>query len=294
MYRNLNPYILAISGRQGELLEIALTHRFQGLTIDIREVTEKAKTLGMEAANKLLLSARVKIGGFELPVRFSGPEADFKADLAGLKPVLDAATALAANRCYVTIQPTSEELPFHENFKVLATRLQEVAAVLAERGIKLGLRLLAGETHRNNGGYQFIHQADPMLMLIQSVGADNVGLWLDAWNWHVGGGSPEKLRALRGEQIIAIELSDIPADVDLATISEEQRLLPGEGGQIDSAAYLATLQELGFEGSVSAAVHSAAVAGTKREALVKKAAESLDAAMQAAGIGGGTTLAGAK
>lgn len=294
MYRNLNPYILAISGRQGELLEIALTHRFQGLTIDIREVTEKAKTLGMEAANKLLLSARVKIGGFELPVRFSGPEADFKADLAGLKPVLDAATALAANRCYVTIQPTSEELPFHENFKFLATRLQEVAAVLAERGIKLGLRLLAGETHRNNGGYQFIHQADPMLMLIQSVGADNVGLWLDAWNWHVGGGSPEKLRALRGEQIIAIELSDIPADVDLATISEEQRLLPGEGGQIDSAAYLATLQELGFEGSVSAAVHSAAVAGTKREALVKKAAESLDAAMQAAGIGGGTTLAGAK
>ena len=54
------------------------------------------------------------------------------------------------------------------------------------------------------------------------------------------------------------------------------------------------MQELGFDGPVSAAVNSAAVQGTKREALVKKAAEALDTAMQAAGIGGGTTLAGAK
>ena len=294
MYRNLNPYVLSISGRQGELLEIALTYRFTGLTIDIREVADKAKTLGMEAATKYLLSARIKIGGFELPVRFAGPEADFKVDLAGLKPILDAATALGASRCFVTIQPTSDELPFHENFKFLAIRLKEVAAVLAERGIKLGLRLLAGEAHRNNGGYQFIHQADPLMMFIQTIGADNVGLWLDTWNWQVGGGTPEKLRALRGDQIIAVELSDIPVGVDLATITEEQRHLPGEGGQIDSAAYLATLQELGFEGPVSAAVHPAAVQGTKREALVKKAAEALDAALLAAGIGGGTTLAGAK
>jgi sugar phosphate isomerase/epimerase len=294
MYRNLNPYVLSISGRQVELLEIALTYRFTGLTIDIREVADKAKTLGMEAATKYLLSARIKIGGFELPVRFAGPEADFKADLAGLKPILDAATALGAKRCFVTIQPTSDELPFHENFKLLAVRLREVAAVLAERGKKLGLRLVASDAHRNNGGYQFIHQADPLMMFLQTVGADNVGLWLDTWNWHVGGGSPEKLRTLRGDQIIAVELSDIPPGIDLATITEEQRQLPAEGGQIDSAAYLATLQELGFDGPVSAAVHPAAVQGTKREALVKKAAEALDAAMLAAGIGGGTTLAGAK
>jgi sugar phosphate isomerase/epimerase len=223
MYRNLNPYALSISGRQGELLEIALTYRFTGLTIDIREVADKAKSQGMDAATKYLLSARIKVGGFELPVRFAGPDADFKADLAGLKPILDAATALGANRCFVTIPPTSDELPFHENFKFLVVRLREVAAVLAERGIKLGLRLLAAEPQRNNGGYQFIHQADPLMMFIQTIGADNVGLWLDAWNWQVGGGTPEKLRAFRGEQIIAAELSDIPAGADLATWQQSPR-----------------------------------------------------------------------
>jgi len=292
MYRNLNPYALSISGRQGELLEIALTYQFKGLTIDIREIAEKAKTQGMEAATKYLLSARIRIGGFELPVRFAGPEADFKADLAGLKPILDAATALGANRCYVTVPPTSDELPFHENFKFLAIRLREVAAALAERGIKLGLRLLAAESQRNNGGYQFIYQADPLMMFIQTIGAENVGLWLDSWNWQVGGGSVEKLRAFRGEQIIAVELSDVPAGIEPSTATEEQRLLPGEGGQIDAVAYLATLQELGFDGPVSAAVHSSALMGTKREALVKKAADALDTAMTASG--NGRTLAGAK
>ena len=294
MFRNLNPYTLGITGRQGEMLEIALTYRFKGLTIDIKEVADKAKTQGMEAATKYLLSSRLKVGGFELPVRFAAAESDFKADLAGLKPVLDAATALGANRCFVAVPPTSDEHPFHENFKFLALRLREVAAALAERGIKLGLRLVAAEAHRNNGGYQFIYQADPLLMFIQTIGAENVGLWLDAWNWQIGDGTPEKLRAFRGEQIIAAELSDIPAGADLATLTEEQRLLPGEGGQIDSVAYLATLQELGFDGPVSAAVHPAANKETKREALVQKASAALDTLWLAAGIEDGKSLAGAK
>ena len=39
MYRNLNPYILSISGRQGELLEIALTYRFQGRDFRLTDVS---------------------------------------------------------------------------------------------------------------------------------------------------------------------------------------------------------------------------------------------------------------
>src|SRR4029453_9706552 len=135
------------------------------------------------------LSARLKIGGFELPIRFDAPDADFQADLEGLKPILDAATALGANRCFVTIPPTSDEHPFHENFKLIAVRLREVAAALAERGIKLGLRRVAAESHRKNGDYQFIYQADPLMMFIQTIGAENVGLWLDVWNWQIGDGT---------------------------------------------------------------------------------------------------------
>ena len=286
MYKNLSPFTLGISGRQGELLEITMTYRFKGMDIDIKEAVKRADISGIEAATRYILSAPIKIGGFELPIRWAGTEADFKADLAELPKILNVATALGANRCYTTVLPTSDELPFHDNFKFMVVRLRELAGALAERGVMLGLDFHAAEERRNNGGYQFICQADPLLMLIQTIGADNVGLFLDLWNWHVGGGTVDKLRALRGEQIIGVRLSDLPADVDVAVAKEEQRLIPGDGGQIDCAAYLSLLEEMAYEGPVSVAAHPAPYKDLKREELIKKAAAALDTLWAAAGIDG--------
>ena len=42
MFKNLSPDALGIIGRQGEMLEITLTHRFKGLEIDIGEVVKRA------------------------------------------------------------------------------------------------------------------------------------------------------------------------------------------------------------------------------------------------------------
>lgn len=286
MFKNLSPFTLGISGRQGELLEIAMTYRFKGVDIDIREAVKRADISGIEAATRYILSAPIKIGGFELPVRWAGSEEDFRADLGTLPKLMNVATALGANRCYTTVLPTSDELPFHDNFKFMVLRLRELAGPLAERGIKLGLDFRAAEEHRNNGGYQFIHQADPLLMLIQTINAENVGLMLEVWNWHLGGGTVEKLRTFRGEQIIGVRLSDLPADADIAHAREEQRLVPGDGGQIDSAAYLSLLEELGYDGPVSIAAHPTPYKDLKREELVKKAAAALDTLWAAAGIDG--------
>lgn len=286
MFKNLSPFTLGISGRQGELLEIAMTYRFKGVDIDIREAVKRADISGIEAATRYILSAPIKIGGFDLPVRWAGSEEDFKTDLETLPKLLNVATALGANRCYTTVLPTSDELPFHDNFKFVVLRLRELAGSLADRGIKLGLDFHAAEERRNNGGYQFICQADPLLMLIQTINAENVGLMLDVWNWHLGGGTVEKLRALRGDQIVGVRLSDLPTDVEFTHAKEEQRLIPGDGGQIDSAAYLVLLEEQGYDGPVSISAHQTPYKDLKREELVKKAAAALDALWAAAGIDG--------
>jgi sugar phosphate isomerase/epimerase len=286
MYKNLSPFTLGISGRQGELLEITMTYRFKGMDIDIKEAVKRADISGIEAATRYILSAPIKIGGFELPIRWAGAEADFKADLAELPKMLNVATALGANRCYTTVLPTSDELPFHDNFKFMVERLRQLAGALAERGVMLGLDFYAAEERRNNGGYQFICQADPLLMLIQTISADNVGLILDVWNWHVGGGTVDKLRAMRGEQIVGVRLSDFPADVETAAAKEEQRLIPGDGGQIDCAAYLSLLEEMAYDGPVSVAAHPTPYKDLKREELIKKAAAALDTLWAAAGIDG--------
>src|SRR5262245_46089586 len=73
MYKNLSPSAVGVFGRQSELVEIALTHRFKGLEIEITEVLKRAETTGVQQACRYLRSAPMKIGGFELPIRWAGP-----------------------------------------------------------------------------------------------------------------------------------------------------------------------------------------------------------------------------
>ena len=276
MYKNLSPSAIGVLGRQSELLEIALTHRFKGLDIELGELLRRAQTSGPQQACRYLCSAAMKIGGFDLPWQWSGDEKAFQADLEQAGPLLEICTALNADRCFTTIAPTCEERPFHENFQFHVARLQQLADFLAPANVKIGLNLLAAPSDRADGGFEFIHQVDPLLLLVNSIQRENVGIVLDAWQWTVGGGDVSKLKTLRGDQIIAVRLADIPADADLATITNEQRLMPGDGGQIDAAALLATLEEIGFDGPVSVAPWPGLFKGQTREAIVSKASAALD------------------
>ena len=293
MFKNLSPDALGIIGRQGEMLEITLTHRFKGLEIDIGEVVKRAAATSIAQACKYLVSAKVQIGSFELPVRWAGDEAQFKADLAQLPAVLEVAGALSATRCHTLVRPTSDQHPFHENFQFHVERLRKLADVLAPAGLRLGLQFQAAQAERTDGGFEFIHQTDPLLLLVSTVQKANVGILLDAWTWTVGGGDVEKLRSLRGEQIVSVRLADIPAGFDVAAIQPQQRVMPVEGGQIDSVAMLGVLDELGYEGPVAVSQHSSHMKGQTRESIVGKASNLLDSLFAGAGIAG-AALAEAK
>lgn len=292
MYKNLSPSALGIFGRQGEMLEIALTHRFKGLEIDIMELVKRAQTTSVPQACRYLLSAQMQIGAFDLPVRWAGDEADFHADLAQLPAVLEVATALNADRCLTTVRPTSDQLPFHENFQFHVDRLGKVADLLAKANVKLGLDFSAAPSDRADGGFQFIYQAEPMLLLLNAIQRDNVGLVVDTWSWFVGGGDTEKVRSLRPEQVISVRLADVPAGVEIANATEEERVMPGEGGAIDSVAVLTVLEELGYDGPVAVAMHPSLTKGQKREAIVAKASSVLDTLFASASISDASDLAG--
>jgi sugar phosphate isomerase/epimerase len=281
MYKNLSPSAIGVLGRQSELVEIALTHRFKGLEIEINEVLKRAQTTNAQQACRYLCSAPMKIGGFELPIRWSGTDKEFEADLAQINLLREVCTTLSAECCYTTIRPTCDQRPFHENFQFHIQRLQKVADELAPANVKLGLNFLSAQSDRSDGGFEFIHQADPLLLLINGIQRDNVGLLLDTWHWQVGGGDAEKLRALRGEQVVSVRLADIPAGVEPSSATNEQRVLPGEGGVIDCAAILTVLEEIGFDGPVAVAPWPGLFKGQKREAIVSKASAALDALLGA-------------
>lgn len=276
MYKCLSPYAIGILARQSELLEIALTHKFEGLETDIQEVLRRAQATSARQACRYLASAQVRIGGFDLPVRWAGAETEFKADLSQLGSLLEICGSLNADRCFTTIRPTCEQRPFHENFQFHVDRLGQVADALATGNVKLGLNFLAAAKDRADGGFEFIHQVDPLLLLVNGIRRDNVGVVLDTWRWWVGGGDVEKVRSLRGEQILNVRLADVPSGFDASTISEDQRLLPGDGGGVDFSGLMIALEEIGYDGPVGLAPSPECFKGQKREATVSQVSTILD------------------
>ncbi len=284
MYRNLNAGALGISGRQSELIELALTYRFGGLDVDLPAVVKRAQTSGVEQACRFMASADLRVGQFPLPLDCTTSETAFRAGLAQLREVAAVAESLHASCCVVTVKPASDDQPYHENFEMYRTRLGAVANVLAQHDIKLGLAFLASPCHWKGHEYPFIHEADALLTLIRTIGSSHVGLVLDTWSWFVAGSSLGELRELTGEQIVSVRLADIRPEADLAKITDQDRYLPGDGGLVDGGAIVRHLSEVGYAGPVTLYPHSSRFAGMTRDAIVQQAKATFQDLWVAAGL----------
>ncbi len=288
MYKNLAPQAIGVSGRQSELIEMALTYGFKAFELDMAEYMRKVNSRGAEAAARYINSARLRLGFhvsvFPLPVRWTEGDATFKQDLEKLGQIAEIAASLGARGAYTHILPASDTLQYHENFAFHQQRLGEVADVLAKSGLKLGLGLIATPSRRKDKKYEFVHQVDPFLTMVNNLGIDNVGLVIDLWHWHLGGGTIKQLQELQRDQIVDVRFSDIPADADPARITEEQRVLPGKGGAIDAVTALRILGEMEYDGPATPAASPKTLAGMTRDRIVRQAGEALDAVWKEAGL----------
>ncbi len=288
MYKNLAPQAIGVSGRQSELIEMALTYGFKGFELDLREYMRKVASRGADAAARYIHSAQLRLGFhvsvFPLPVRWTEDDAVFKQDLDKLAATAEVGVSLGATGCYTHILPASDKLQYHENFAFHQQRLGAVADVLAKSGLKLGLGLIATPARRKDKKYEFVHQVDPFLAMVKSLGFENVGLLVDLWHWHVGGGTVKQLAELQRDQIVEVRFSDVPEDADPAKLTEEQRVLPGKGGTIDAVAALKILGEMEYAGPATPAANSKTLAGMTRDRIVRQAGEALDAVWKEAGL----------
>ena len=275
MYKCLNADVLGIMARQSELLELTLSHGFTALDVDVPLLHKQVEAKGQDHALRFILSAKVKIGPFDLPVRWQGEEADFKADLAALPAVLDTATVAGANACITTVMPASDSLPYHENFEFHRERLSQIADVLAQKEFRLGLGFLAPNYHRADHAYQFISSPDALLTLIKTIVADNLGVVVDTWHWRIGGGTIDQLRELSADQIVLVRAADIPEDNTMDSITEDLRLMPGTTTVVDHPAVFAALRDADYRGPVVAYPHPSQVGRAARDTVVRSAATAL-------------------
>jgi sugar phosphate isomerase/epimerase len=295
MYKNLSAEALGVSGRQGEIIELALSHGFRGIDLDLLDFAQQVERSGAAHARRLIESAKLRLGGFRLPVAWEVDDAGFRTELEKLGKLAATAATAGCQRTWITLAPASDERPFHENFEFHRRRLGALGEALAPHGIRLGLDFVAPAQARQDHAFEFLHTLDALSMLVDLVPAANVGLVVNAWQIYASGGDLAKLRKLGKDRIVYVLLADAPSNVAPAELTDEARLLPGESGTPDSAALLALLAELGYDGPVSAWPHRSALGGKGREATVKLAAEALDRLWKAAGLSpAGKLAAGAR
>ena len=284
MFKNLSPETLGFSGRQSDIIELAMSYGFKGLDLELPDFAGEVAAQGFAKASRLITSARLKIGSFAVPVRWQQDTPDYQEDLARLAELAPLAQQLGCTRATTLVEASSDERPYHENFEFHRRRLAELAAALEPHQIRLGVGFQAPIRCREDRRFQFMQTADEVLLLLRSVAGPGVGLALDSWHWHLGGGQSEALRALGPEKIITVTLADGPVDMKAADVGLESRQLPGEGGAIDNAALLSTLGELGYDGPVTPAPDKRTLGGLGRDAIVKQAGAALDAVWKAAGL----------
>jgi sugar phosphate isomerase/epimerase len=284
MFKNLDPSALGGAGHQSEVLELALTYGFRGLDLNIVEFAGRVKLHGMGYARRLLTSAKIRVGTFPLPLDCDADDESFKRQLASLPEYVQIAKEVGCTRAVSLIAPAGDIRPYHENFELHKRRFGEICRVLEPAGVQLGIGVRAVAALRKGRAFQFIHELDALLLLLNMVGAPNLGILVDVWELWLAGASVENLRGLSAKQIVALQLADLPLDLPPAETTEAHRLLPGSTGKIDCVSVLATLGELGYDGPVTVKADRSAYGSTRRDRIVKQAGEVLDKLWKAAGL----------
>ena len=279
MYRSLHAETLGITGRQSELIELALTHRFKGLDIDMETFARQVESRGQEYATRCLDSAHkctgLQVGVWSLPVSWDAEEDRINEQITKLPALANVAKTINANRCVTKVMPASDTLTLKENFDFYSTKLNEIGDLLAPHGISLAVGFKAAAKAREGLAHEFICSAETIVTLLEMVSPSNVGLYLDTWNWHLGGGSLAQIEKLGPDRIVAVSVADVPKDATADSIELKQRLLPDPAGVIAHTDILNKLHEMNFEGPVTPLPHVSQYKGITRDKIVAKTADAL-------------------
>ncbi len=283
MFKNFSPLALSVLGRQSELIELALTYHFEGIEIDMEDFAKRAELRGLDHSRRLLDSAKIKIGEFQITTRWESEDIVFGVDLDKLPRLAEIANSIGAHGAYVTAMPATDAMSYDECLEFHRKRFTDIAAVFHKQGLKFGIGLQAAPSYRVDKKTPFIFEAAPLLQLIASVDSPNAGLALDTWQWRLGGGTLDQLRELGGDRIACVRMSHPVGEIGDEP-DERQQDFPGQEGDTFNLEVLKLLAEIGYDGPVTPIAHPSQFKGRTRDKIVQSAAEGLNTMWEAAGL----------
>lgn len=281
MYKNLNCDLLGISGRQSEIIELALTYGYKGIDIDMADLVKRCQRGSFESASRFLTSSKLRVGGFQAAVDLDSDDETFTAQAALLNGAAEIAGRAEAQTAVLNIPGQTDRLPYPEYFEVLRKRIDEVSTVFGNEGVRVALAFTAGGEEGESKEFKFIQDVEGFVALVKSC--QNVGIVFDSWNWFCGAGTEEHLDRIGNDKIYIARISDCVEGVAAESATLNDCLLPSSTGVIDNSVYLKRFSDAGIDIPVSARGRLEAPGGT-RDKLVGKTQDALDQAFATADI----------
>ena len=234
---------------QRELIDLAHRHGFEAVEPRAAELAE-APAGEVDALRGELSAKSLTWAATSLSVDFRKDDATFRQALAALPRLAAGLRRAGADRIGTWIPPSHDELTYRANFDLHATRLREVARILSDHGIRLGLEYVGTQLNLVAKRYPFVHTMAETRELIAAIGTGNVGLVLDTWHWWTAGDTEAEIRALRASDVVSVDLNDAPAGIPKPQQKDGERELPVATGVIDARTFLKALHATGFDGPV--------------------------------------------
>ena len=114
-----------------------------------------------------------------------------------------------------------------------------------------------------------------MRELLAAIGRPDAGLVLDSWHWYTAHETAGDILALKGSEVIAVDLNDAPAGIPVDEQVDSRRDLPAATGVIDLAGFLGALLRIGYDGPVRAEPFREDLRKMGREEAVETTAKAM-------------------
>jgi sugar phosphate isomerase/epimerase len=238
---------IGVAGDPRKEIEWAARYGFEALEPS-SQFLSKLSDAELQTYRDEMKAKNLAWGACGLPVQFRSDDAAFEKDLKTLPDFARALERAGVKRVATWLSPSSRSLTYVAHFRMHAMRLRQVAQVLGDHGLRLGLEYVGPKTAWSSSRFPFIHTMAEMKDLITEIGRDNVGFLLDSWHWYTAQETPADLLTLKASDVVLCHLNDAPANVPVGQQVDNRRDLPCATGVIDVKGYLGSLIKIGYDG----------------------------------------------
>jgi sugar phosphate isomerase/epimerase len=284
MYKNLNLGALGHANVSFDhACALARRFHFPGIDLDLGYLGGLARSTSLQAAKDWFASTGLMPGAIGVSARWreADSDAEFEDSLPAFAEQVALGAALGSMRCTTWVLPFSDRLTFRQHWDLTLPRLQRVAEILQDAGMRLGLEFVGPATLRVPHQFDFVHTMDGMRAFGAAIGArtGNVGLLLDAWHLYTSHGSVRDVAFLDPAEIVYVHVNDASSGLDIDKQIDNQREMVGATGVIDIDGFMNALRKIRYDGPVTVEPFNRVIREMSNEEAARVTSAALDQVM---------------